>query len=58
MSVPTPIASRVAVDEEKAIRLAALYLVALKGKVVFGNKVFLRFWKNTAVFSNTAVLYT
>jgi hypothetical protein len=24
---------------------------------VFGNKVFLQFWKNTAVFSNTAVLY-
>ena len=27
-------------------------------KGVFGNKVFLQFWKNTAVFSNTAVLYT
>jgi hypothetical protein len=29
-----------------------------KAKGVFGNKVFLQFWKNTAVFSNTAVLYT
>jgi hypothetical protein len=25
---------------------------------VFGSEVFSQFWKNTAVFSNTAVLYT
>jgi hypothetical protein len=30
----------------------------LASEGVFGNKVFLQFWKNTAVFSNTAVLYT
>jgi hypothetical protein len=24
---------------------------------VFGSEVFSQFWKNTAVFSNTAVLY-
>jgi hypothetical protein len=27
-------------------------------KGVFGSEVFSQFWKNTAVFSNTAVLYT
>jgi hypothetical protein len=29
-----------------------------QGKGVFGSEVFSQFWKNTAVFSNTAVLYT
>jgi hypothetical protein len=38
--------------------VAAKNTLLIYSKGVFGSKVFSQFWKNTVVFSNTAVLYT
>jgi hypothetical protein len=47
--------------QKSGIIVAAAFFVFIllaTTKEVFGSEVFSQFWKNTAVFSNTAVLYT